>query len=513
MSHRVLSFRKFVEIERESLYYWTCGKQECFSEVYMGNPILVTLNLEGRIMVKRTKEVCVSLVIIVLSGGLLFGGTGDDHGNNAAASTPVLVPSSTLGNVEVDTDVDWFRFSAIVGTDYTFETILGTLPDSVLRLIDTNGVTQIAFDDDGGEGLASRIEWTAPANGTYYLEVGSFNDTQTGTYSLVITSDSVQPGLTLSIAQASISESGGVSQATVTRSPGTSGSLTVTLTSSDTTEATVPSTVTIPDGASFATFTVTGADDAVVDGTQTVTITASASGYTNGVDIVDVTDDDIAGLVLTIAAGSISEGAGAAATTATVSRNTDTTEALVVTLSSNDTSEATVPASITIAAGATTSDPFNIDAVDDLIVDGTQTVTITAAAAGHANGMDTLDVTDDDTPGPAVPTNVDAYVSLTYGYMRFDRRTGLMSMDVVVTNTSDQTISAPQLVIEGISTSFVTLANEPDGHTDGKPYLDLTDETGDGSLDPGESVTVRLYFANPLRRLFTFELSVWGVLS
>ena len=128
-------------------------------------------------MVKRTKEVCVSLVIIGLSGGLLFGGTGDDHGNNAAASTPVLVPSSTLGNVEVDTDVDWFRFSAIVGTDYTFETILGTLPDSVLRLIDTNGETTIAFDDDGGEGLASRIEWTAPANGTYYLEVGSFNDT------------------------------------------------------------------------------------------------------------------------------------------------------------------------------------------------------------------------------------------------------------------------------------------------------------------------------------------------
>jgi len=439
---------------------------------------------------------------------------GDDHGNNAAASTPVLVPSSTPGNVEVGTDVDWFRFSAIVGTDYTFETILGTLEDSVLRLIDTDGVTQITFDDDGGEGLASRIEWTAPANGTYYLEVGSFNDTQTGTYSLVITSDGVQPGLTLSIAQASISESSGVSQATVTRSPGTSGSLTVTLTSSDTTEATVPSTVTIPDGADSAVFTVTGVDDAVVDGTQTVTITASASGYTSGTDTLDVTDDDIASLVLTIAAGSISEGAGAGATTATISRNTDTTEALVVTLSSSDTSEATVLATVTIAAGATTSDPFNIDAVDDLIVDGTQTVTITAAAAGHTNGIDTLDVTDDDTPGPAIPTNVDAYVSLTYGYMRFDRRTGLMSMDVVVTNTSAHTISGPlQLVLEGISSPDVTLAN-PDGQTSGgKDYIDLTDETGDGSLDPGESVMVRLYFANPFRRRFTFELSVWGVLS
>ena len=116
--------------------------------------------------------------------------------------------------------------------------------------------------------------------------------------------------------------------------------------------------------------------------------------------------------------------------------------------------------------------------------------------------------------GPPAPVSVDDYVSLTYGRMRFDRRTGLMSMDVVVTNTSAKTISAPQLVLEGISSSDVTLANKPDGQTsDGKDYLDLTDETGDGSLDPGESVMVRLYFKNPFRRRFTFDLGVWGVLS
>jgi len=108
---------------------------------------------------------------------------------------------------------------------------------------------------------------------------------------------------------------------------------------------------------------------------------------------------------------------------------------------------------------------------------------------------------------------VDDYVSLTYGYMRFNRRTGLMSIDVMITNTSSQTIGGPlQLVMEGISTPDVTLAN-PDGQTsDGKDYLDLTDETGDGILDPGESVMVRLYFVNPFRRRFTFELGIWGVL-
>jgi hypothetical protein len=117
--------------------------------------------------------------------------------------------------------------------------------------------------------------------------------------------------------------------------------------------------------------------------------------------------------------------------------------------------------------------------------------------------------------GPATPVSVDDYVSLTYGRMGFDRRTGLMYMDVIVTNTSAQTISGPiQLVLEGISTPDVTLVNSPDGQTsDGKDYLDLTDETGDGSLDPGESVMVRLYFSNPFRWRFTVELGVRGVLS
>jgi len=114
---------------------------------------------------------------------------------------------------------------------------------------------------------------------------------------------------------------------------------------------------------------------------------------------------------------------------------------------------------------------------------------------------------------PASPVRVNDYVSFRYGRMLFNRRTGQMSMDVMITNTSSQTIGGPlQLVMEGISTPDVTLAN-PDGQTsDGKNYIDLTDETGDGILDPGESVMVRLYFVNPFRRRFTFELGIWGVL-
>ena len=110
----------------------------------------------------------------------------DDHGNDAGSATPVGTNSSNAGVIEVPDDVDWFSFSAQSGFDYTFETVLGTLSDSVLRLISTDGTMQLDIDDDGGPGLASLINWPAPSSGTYYLEVSSFGS-NTGSYDLDIT--------------------------------------------------------------------------------------------------------------------------------------------------------------------------------------------------------------------------------------------------------------------------------------------------------------------------------------
>ena len=99
-------------------------------------------------------------------------------------------------------------------------------------------------------------------------------------------------GLTVSFAASSMPEKSGSTQATVTRSGSTAESLVVTLGSSDTTEATVPSTVTIAAGQASATFTVSSVDDAVRDGTQNVTVTASATGLLAGSGRLQVTDDE-----------------------------------------------------------------------------------------------------------------------------------------------------------------------------------------------------------------------------
>ena len=193
--------------------------------------------------------------------------------------------------------------------------------------------------------------------------------------------------LNVAVADASIVEGAGAAAttATVTRSD-PRGDLTVALTSDDTSEATVPATVTLLDGQSSTTFDVAAVDDSDVDGTQNVTIAASAAGYAGASSSLSVTDDDVP-LVLNVAVAdaSIVEGAGAAATTATVTRS-DPRGDLTVALTSDDTSEATVPAQVTFLDGQS-STTFDVAAVDDSDVDGTQTVTLSAAAARTTPGL------------------------------------------------------------------------------------------------------------------------------
>ncbi len=72
-------------------------------------------------------------------------------------------------------DPDFVSFSASSGNQYTIETFnLSAGTDTTLTLYDTDGTTFLIFDDDGGVGLASRIVWTAPASGTYYVMVDAF---------------------------------------------------------------------------------------------------------------------------------------------------------------------------------------------------------------------------------------------------------------------------------------------------------------------------------------------------
>ena len=168
----------------------------------------------------------------------------------------------------------------------------------------------------------------------------------------------------------------------------------IALASSDPSEATVPAFVTIPAGHSDVWFSLTAVDDQLIDGDRPVEITAAVTNWTGGVAGLIVEDDEDTALRLAVPAA-ISEGAGAAAGTGTVSIAGAWPVDLAVALESSDSSEATVPASVVIPAGQLSAS-FAIAAVDDVAEDGAQPVAISAAAAGFEAAGASLAVADDD---------------------------------------------------------------------------------------------------------------------
>ncbi len=109
------------------------------------------------------------------------------------------------------------------------------------------------------------------------------------------TVDGGSGSLALSIAPATFAENAGTNAATGTLSlnQAQGQNLVVSLVSSDTTEVAVPASVTIPAGQTSTTFAVAAVDDAISDGSVSVTITATA-GSLNATAFVTVTDNEVA---------------------------------------------------------------------------------------------------------------------------------------------------------------------------------------------------------------------------
>lgn len=200
--------------------------------------------------------------------------------------------------------------------------------------------------------------------------------------------------VTLTTDDTSLSENGGSTTATITRNTDTTQDLLITLSSQPSGPVSVPATVLIPAGQSTATFTITGVDDQLALGTQSVVIEAMAEAHAMGTLTVFVTDDETAELTLSANQTTLSENGGH--TSIRIHRNSGIDAPLQVSLLSLDTTELQVPATITIPAGSAVSDPVTITGVDDERADGDQTVTIQATAGDHDPDLLTVTVTDDD---------------------------------------------------------------------------------------------------------------------
>ena len=101
-------------------------------------------------------------------------------------------------------DVDYYAFYGNQGERFVIEveaSNLGSDLDPVLTLYDADGETELAENDDAGS-LDSRINFTVPAEGAYFLRVREYNHTIEGGpgyfYNLVIRSPSLYVSATTS---------------------------------------------------------------------------------------------------------------------------------------------------------------------------------------------------------------------------------------------------------------------------------------------------------------------------
>ena len=116
----------------------------------------------------------------------------DDHGDAVCSASTAVVGLSYSGMIEHSADVDVLGFEVTAGTLYRAVVQLGTLGDSRLVLLDTDGETELDRSEEFGE---SSLEWTPSESGTYYLIVeggdGAFNPE--GTYILTVSDQMPSP--------------------------------------------------------------------------------------------------------------------------------------------------------------------------------------------------------------------------------------------------------------------------------------------------------------------------------
>ncbi|MBA4372139.1 MAG: hypothetical protein C0402_04695 [Thermodesulfovibrio sp.] len=340
---------------------------------------------------------------------------------NSTAASNANTATITLGsNVAYTADSVTLFVTANGGTALT--TVTKTAPNFTQQLQGANTL-QSPFIADA----ANASSGTYPSTDVITFSGATVRNRAAVVAGVLNPASASTPGITVNPTSGlTTTEAGGTAQFTIVLDSAPTNNVSINLSSSDTSEGTVsPASVTFTSGnwSTAQTVTVTGVDDAVVDGNIAYTIitaaASSADSNYSGLNASDVsvtnTDDDVAGspgITVNPTSGLTTTEAGGTAQF-TIVLDSAPTNNVTINLSSSITSEGTVaPTSVTFTSGNwSTSQTVTVTGVDDAIVDGNIAYSIITAAAtstdGNYNGLNASDVAvtnmDNDGAPPPVP--------------------------------------------------------------------------------------------------------------
>ncbi len=217
----------------------------------------------------------------------------------------------------------------------------------------------------------------------------------------------------------------------VTRSGDYTADLEVSLSASIAGQLTIPAAVTIPANQSAFAFNVITVNNAVLDGSRNVDITASAAAYANVSKTITVLDDEIPTLTALLSKNTATEGE---TITLTISRDLVTAQALTVSLATNKSSQWTFPASVIIPANAS-SNTVSVVITDDNIPELKSNAVIYASSAGVTTGQVTGTIVDNDVPEVSLEILSDtvsesAGVYATWGKIKRIKGDGIITVNL-----------------------------------------------------------------------------------
>ena len=377
----------------------------------------------------------VNFTFTALNNNAIQGILNDTLRVTATGFTQVQSGFEILDNDNPSLSIINLPAQAIEGTNVTFQVSTNLAPIAPLQVYLTSN-NQVRFTLPPSVIIpagATSVSLTVNLAQDDIPEIGIPITISAGAGTLNPASDTIQindddlPGLTLTIETPAISESAGffATQATLRRTTGSNPiAFTANLIASLPNTLIVPPSITLAAGENEKTFTIGVIDNILADGQRTVSVTASllvnscgcnappSSGGSVSTNLI-VNDNDGSTLQLSVAPLTLAEGLTNAGLLR-VTRNTATTSALVVNLTSSNTSEATLPATVTIPAGEKFID-VPITTLNDGVIDGNKQVYFNTTATGFAQGTVWAMVTDQNKPDlqiPAVTINNTTFQSM-----------------------------------------------------------------------------------------------------
>lgn len=231
----------------------------------------------------------------------------------------------------------------------------------------------------------------------------------------------------------------------------------------------VPASVLIPAGSTNGFFDLAPVNDALLNGTRQVQVQASAPGFAPAARAVTLHDNESAtlGVVLTNA---LNEGAGDVGAVVTSSVAPDVS--VTVYLASSDSTELTVPPFVMLPAGQTSAVvTFNV--VEEMDIDGPQSVTVTANVTNWTAGAAAVTIEDNEI------AQIDVFVSVDGGdggdfYENLGTVTGAVEVYLSGNTTTNLVVSLLSSDV-GVATVPATVLI-PAGQSYGVADLTLVDD-------------------------------------